>query len=395
MVAEVKILVCAVSSFTAGLTFLATYAIKSRISQSKLYAPLFLFFFVLGNIQVYFLIRGIASVYFEHPFSPILTLLKQVIELNMAPLFWLYIRGITSQKPTMIDRRDLKHFTIPLLLALFLTFSSLLVDLFAYMRPLIDVKGVFSARLNEVLNGVIFIQLLIYGVLVIRRMKRSHHQIDGALFDEVNNYMFVNFKWLCWLILSTIGLELVFHACKYQFGDAPVIDFVNFILRASIIWSFCAWGVYQKAELLNDSSSNLSEDKYKKSGLSEKRLLEVSEKIKAAFEEDSFYRQPDISLASLSARVGVLPNYVSQALNLKLGEPFFDYVNRLRVNDALLRLEHTNDTVLKISIDVGFNSRSSFYSAFKKVTGVTPSLYRDRMSQSRIDAVSQTNLLIK
>jgi len=67
---------------------------------------------------------------------------------------------------------------------------------------------------------------------------------------------------------------------------------------------------------------------------------------------------------------------------MQLEQTFFDYVNRWRVQDAMRLLEQSSENVLTISNEVGFNSRSSFYTAFKKVTGNTPTAYR-KQTQNR------------
>jgi len=94
------------------------------------------------------------------------------------------------------------------------------------------------------------------------------------------------------------------------------------------------------------------------------------------------YRDSELSLSTLSKHIGKLPNYVSQSLNMQLEQTFFDYVNRWRVQDAMRLLEQSSENVLTISNEVGFNSRSSFYTAFKKVTGNTPTAYR-KQTQNR------------
>ena len=68
--------------------------------------------------------------------------------------------------------------------------------------------------------------------------------------------------------------------------------------------------------------------------------------------------------------------YVSQTLSQQLGTTFFDFINGARIDDAKQMLVDTDESVLDIALTIGFNSRSSFYKAFKQFTGVTPSQYR-------------------
>jgi AraC-like DNA-binding protein len=58
---------------------------------------------------------------------------------------------------------------------------------------------------------------------------------------------------------------------------------------------------------------------------------------------------------------------------------FYDFINKLRVEDVQRRLESADDkclSILQAALDSGFNTKSTFQASFKKWTGLTPSLYR-------------------
>ncbi|MCK2167337.1 AraC family transcriptional regulator [Thalassospira xiamenensis] len=87
---------------------------------------------------------------------------------------------------------------------------------------------------------------------------------------------------------------------------------------------------------------------------------------------------PLLTMPKLANAVGVTPNQLSYVLNQHLGKSFFDFVNEVRTNEASrLLVEEPDRTILDIAISVGFNSKSTFNLAFKKITGKTPSAYRD------------------
>ncbi|XHE53897.1 AraC family transcriptional regulator (plasmid) [Phaeobacter sp. BS34] len=92
--------------------------------------------------------------------------------------------------------------------------------------------------------------------------------------------------------------------------------------------------------------------------------------------KDMLYRDPNLSLWDLAKHISVTSNYVSQTLNMTLQSNFFDYVNKWRIQDAVKQLHDTDETILVIAHDVGFNSRSSFYNAFKREMNTTPSALR-------------------
>jgi AraC-like DNA-binding protein len=102
-------------------------------------------------------------------------------------------------------------------------------------------------------------------------------------------------------------------------------------------------------------------------------------KLKALMNENKLFTNPDLKLALLSREVGLPPHQLSKLINEKFAKSFNDYVNEHRVNEFILRVndsKYQSFTIYGIALDVGFNSKSSFNTAFKKITGKTPSDYK-------------------
>jgi AraC-like DNA-binding protein len=102
-------------------------------------------------------------------------------------------------------------------------------------------------------------------------------------------------------------------------------------------------------------------------------------KLKALMNENKLFTNPDLKLALLSREVGLTPHQLSKLINEKFAKSFNDYVNEHRVNEFILRVndsKYQSFTIYGIALDVGFNSKSSFNTAFKKITGKTPSDYK-------------------
>ncbi|WP_052065593.1 AraC family transcriptional regulator [Thalassospira australica] len=86
---------------------------------------------------------------------------------------------------------------------------------------------------------------------------------------------------------------------------------------------------------------------------------------------------PLMTMPKLAGMIGVTPNQLSFTLNNRLGQSFFEFINTVRVRAAAaLLLAEPHRTILDIATEVGFNSKSTFNLAFKKITGRTPSVYR-------------------
>jgi AraC-like DNA-binding protein len=95
-------------------------------------------------------------------------------------------------------------------------------------------------------------------------------------------------------------------------------------------------------------------------------------------DREEYWRDPDITLALLSRKLGINTAYLSRALNLGLGQNFNAVINQRRVA-AVQRLlsdpEETRD-LLTIALEVGFGSKASFNRAFSKFSGKSPTSWR-------------------
>lgn len=118
-------------------------------------------------------------------------------------------------------------------------------------------------------------------------------------------------------------------------------------------------------------------EKYARSSLDAATRQRIRKKIEAAFVEQELHRDSLLNLRSLSRAINEKAHYVSQVVNQDLGTTFYELVNRHRVELArrLLR-EAAERTVLEIALEVGFNSKSTFHTAFRRQTGMTPGEFR-------------------
>ena len=99
----------------------------------------------------------------------------------------------------------------------------------------------------------------------------------------------------------------------------------------------------------------------------------ITRSIKVVYEH---YKE-NVSLESMAALLNTNPCYLSRLFNRSINCGITEYANRLRIEDAKNMLKQTNDTVLSIAMDCGFESIRTFNRVFKNFTGVTPKVYRD------------------
>ena len=95
--------------------------------------------------------------------------------------------------------------------------------------------------------------------------------------------------------------------------------------------------------------------------------------------ENQRYLDPNLNMDSLAKELSMGTSTLSKIINQYAKQNFSDYINSFRVTEAKKLLENPDFsayTIVAIGLECGFNSKSTFYSAFKKFTGQTPTQYR-------------------
>ena len=127
------------------------------------------------------------------------------------------------------------------------------------------------------------------------------------------------------------------------------------------------------------ASTPSRKQKYQKSGLSNKQLLEYKQRLEHVMVARQLFLRSDLTLPKLAEELDCSVNHLSQVINSGFGMSFFDYLAQYRIEHAkvlLSTIDSKTGAVLDVAFSVGFNSNSAFYAAFKKCVGQTPAQYR-------------------
>lgn len=109
----------------------------------------------------------------------------------------------------------------------------------------------------------------------------------------------------------------------------------------------------------------------------------VVDKLMESMETEKLYMNPLLNLQLLADKLNITPNHLSLVLNDCVGNNFYDFINSYRVDEVKRRLvdpKYKNQTLLSISGDCGFNSKSAFNRIFKNFTGKTPSQFQKELN---------------
>ncbi len=200
--------------------------------------------------------------------------------------------------------------------------------------------------------------------------------------------------WLDWFVISIVTLWAVtavtFVAHNTGF-DWVLVEELMYSLTGSLLLFVMAFASITPPETAPEQPdepnepnepNGTSEAKYARSALTATHAEQLAMRITSAMAKDALYLDPNLSLQKLSRHVGALPNQVSQTLNEQIGSTFFDYIAHHRIEAAKPLILEGAASTLTVSLDVGFNSRSTFYKAFKRETGMTPKSYREAIAST-------------
>ena len=195
-------------------------------------------------------------------------------------------------------------------------------------------------------------------------------------------------KVLLYILLAVISFFFLFNL------------FSNFIYKKLGVasgWSMIEWPVdifflsvviallSLVALFVNSGVTFLPLSKYASSSLNKNSYAKITSEISRIIQEKQLYKQFDFSLQLLSDELNSNSSYISQAINHGLGMRFNDYINQFRIEEAKRQLrssENKHLTIEAISELCGFKSKSTFFRAFKKETGLTPRQYIENNKKS-------------
>ncbi|HSD08162.1 helix-turn-helix domain-containing protein [Flavobacterium sp.] len=104
------------------------------------------------------------------------------------------------------------------------------------------------------------------------------------------------------------------------------------------------------------------------------------QKLELLCKEQHIYTDSTLNREKVAEKLGISAGYVSQIVNKVTEENFAHYINRYRVEavkEMILNAEYENYNLLAMGLESGFTSKTTFYKAFKKVTGLTPNEYKN------------------
>lgn len=322
-----------------------------------------------------------------------------------APALYLYVRAMTEY-PFRLDGRCLKHLWVIAPVIAWLFYMSGVPGWLEMSTT--DLQYENSTVFWSMYHSVVFAG---YGVFALQRLNRYLQRLEQALSSIES----LSLRWLRRLVGFIIAADLVhilFDALRlsHLLGPDPKIV-LNLIATLTVIYWLAIGGLRQQAIFTEPVRFALASidrapapepagpqpdaaeaapaeaGKYVKSGLHQERIEEIWERLQRLLGGERPYLDPTLDLPKLARQLGLRPQELSQVINSRSGGSFYELINGARVDEAkslLLSTEGRRRKMLDIALSVGFSSQSTFYNQFKKLTGVTPTAYRDQHGATEV-----------
>jgi len=295
------------------------------------------------------------------------------------PLLFLYVKKITTGAPIFIPA-DAKHYMPPFIYYLILVSTFV----FPWTEKAMNIGTI-------VLYELFFVHLLTYtgaSLIYLRKYQWSIRN-DGSLMNQVH------LPWLKLLLVTTLflytvscitaQLQMIIPELEMQYLNTTIQFILVFLMYAISYRSISQPQIFFPLSPDESKRNRIAKEKYSSSSLDHENAERIREKLNDYMKDKKPYLDPNLSLETLSRQLGESRYHVSQVINDKFKVKFNDFVNQYRVEEfklLILKPGRRKPTVESIAQRSGFNSKTSFHTVFKKITGKTPSkFYRETIAE--------------
>ena len=309
----------------------------------------------------------------------------------MAPCLWLFAREIAEGVPPplrSVPARHLAVIAIGVVLALPLIQRSYWGPLWGDPADPAGPAHRLVIQSSMTLCALLFLVQVPFYLRACARILATHTQQSKTLLSSIEpqslhalrllivvaaaNWVVSLFRVMhCMLLGADTGLGIVFALLE----AGATVGIVFMLARRTTTFSIEDRKL--ATEILEPGDEQpTSAAKYAKSRLDEPTRARIRRKLDQAFAAD-VHLDNRLTLRGLSQHLRENPHYLSQVINQDFGVSFYDLINRQRIENAKAALAVFPDkTVLEIALAAGFNSKSTFNTAFRQHAGTTPSEYR-------------------
>ena len=366
-----------IASVFIGLCFSLLLIFAKRINQK---ANQFLGFLAL--VIVFWNVWVLSLDLDVFRYLPKFYLIPVNFSLALGPLLFLYVKKMTLTE-WEFSRQDFVHF-IPL--AFELVVHIILCREALHKNILATDTNAFYT-LIPIVQFVAIISILVYSYQALKLISKYHTWLK-INYSHDDKY---NLRWLYRLIIifALFWFLLVpYTLVDYLFFDfrLGIHDYYPIYISLSIITLWISVEAFLKPEMvfMEPATDKVDYNQRKKEPVSTD-IKYKAKQVASEMERNLYYLDSELSLKSLADALNIHPNTLSKIINEGHGKNFSDYINDYRVKAVIDKLNDPNYdhvTLLGISFECGFNSKTTFNRVFKHVTGKTPFDYKKEIKST-------------
>jgi AraC-like DNA-binding protein len=235
--------------------------------------------------------------------------------------------------------------------------------------PLRNIHNTFISdplRLRNLGGLFTTISLTVYTILILRELLKILKQAKMKILKIER----ASLIWMRNFVLLTMILVL-YVVINQLLGGKPESEYIVGTGLTLIIY-YSSYHFIRSSFVLNESFHAV---KYEKTSLSEEMKEIIRGRLITHMEQDKPFLNNMFSLNQLSKNISASPNHVSRLINEDFNQSYFEFISYYRIYEACKYLSdpvHQTRTIEDISFLVGYNSKTAFNKAFKKITGITP-----------------------
>ena len=226
------------------------------------------------------------------------------------------------------------------------------------------------------IQPAILISGIFYTLLTWLLYRRHRHNLLNSLSNLSKEN---NLHWLKNLLIGMLIIWLIVLLSNSVFE--PLIH-----LTVSLYVVYIGFFGFRQGDIFTNIPDKYLDERlitdnkprYKKSGLKDENAFEIKDQLEKMIIEKKLYLDENISLPKVAQMLNIHPNYLSQIINEKFQRNFYDFINSYRIEEFKRMISsgsHKNKTFFALALDCGFNSKASFNTSFKKLTGITPTQF--------------------
>jgi len=261
---------------------------------------------------------------------------------------------------------------------------------FAWM-PALKQQDYLNGVLHEpyplqmiIINSIFILMQQIYftaSAIQVYKYRRALPDIFSN-YDKTKVSYVTKFISLIWILnLITIGLYITMPTTQVEYVYLPLVLTVIyfFILYYGFhyhsIFTNQSYESFVEGNIL--SQQNIPGISSSKQFILDAETILLSKQVDDFIDQHQLFTNPDLTIELLAREINMPLSRLSQVINKGLKKNFFDLINEKRVDKSKVLLTERSDTITieYVAYESGFNSRASFYRAFKKYLNITPKEY--------------------